>query len=1332
MKKLIIFCLLLFLANIVSAKQYFFKKYQVEAGLSHNTVWCIFQDSYGFVWFGTNDGLNCFDGRKFTIYRNDIQNTFSLGNNSVQTLFEDENKNIWVGTSSGIYIYDRKKDSFKHFSKKTQYEVSISGEVKKIIKTKNGKIWIATLGQGFFIYDPANDMLKQYSQHTAFVWDIAIDDHKVYLSSLQEGLICYNQDGKYIESFNSFLSNKEIASPKINCIQVIDSNVWFSIGTNNLSYLDSRTKQITHYNNKDQIGTIRAISHFSNLELLVGSDDGLYKFNILSHEFTRMDNPLDPRSLSDQSIYAIIKDIEGGFWISTYLGGVNYLAPQTKVFEYYYPTSDLLQSTGKVISQFCEDKDRNIWVGSQDGLKVLNNKTQKLETYSLPLKNQKIDIRSLLIDEDNLWIGTYSEGLKVLNLKTNKLKEYYHIRESAKTICSNDVLSLYKDTDGDVYVGTSWGLCRYNRANDSFETLNFVGTMTSVFDMMQDRRGYLWIATHNSGVFRYESKSNQWKHYIHEDENPNSINSNSVITLFEESYGRIWFGTNGGGLCYFNEGNESFTDFDPTNDILPNKVIYSIEEDKHGNLWISSNAGLLRINPADKANRKLFTQEDGLQSNQFNFKASLKSDIGKLYFGGINGFNAFFPNDFKENGYIPPVYIVNVRLYNTNEEEGRKLLNLSEPVYIAEKIELPYANNSIVLEFNALSYEEPARNRYKYKLEGFDKDWVDSENSNLASYTNLPPGEYTFKVKGSNNDNIWNDEGSSIQVIILPPWWRSTIAYIIYFLCFVATFYFILKYINRRSKEKFQRQMEEFQIEKEKEVYQSKISFFINLVHEIRTPLSLISLPLEKLSEQHRAETRDSKYLKIINKNVNYLLDVVNQLLDFQKIESRTSQLNLKNERLDNLLQDIHEQFLQSAESANIHLILSLPEDEISVHIDKEKITKIIVNLLGNAIKFTRTKIELQLKYFGDHFEIAVMDDGPGISDAEKSKVFEAFYQIGEKNNTNTGTGIGLAFSRLLAQNHKGQLWIEDNKWGGSSFILSIPTIYNEISETNEPESDILDLTPGSDEENKEEEISAYSNYKILLVEDNSELLNIMDDTLKSYFTILTVENGKKALDILSEETVDIIVSDVMMPEMDGFELCKHIKSDINYSHIPVILLTAKTTLEARLEGLEYGADVYLEKPFSIRYLRKQIENLIKLRLSFQKVITSYPVPTAVDLSMPKKDKEFLDKLHAEIENHIAELDFSIDNIAETMFMSRSSFYRKIKGITGMSPNDYLKVLRLNKAAELILLGDLPISEICEQVAFSSSSYFAKCFKAQFGVLPKDYIAEKQKENKIE
>lgn len=1330
MRKLYIFCLLiLFTSSPSFAKQFYFKKYQVDKGLSHNTVWCILQDSYGFMWFGTTDGLNRFDGEKFVIYRNDIQDLSSLGNNYVQTLFEDDEQNIWVGTNSGIYIYNRKNDNFSHFKKKTKYEVSISGEVTKIIQSQKGQIWIATLGQGIFIYDPQTEELVQNSKDTSFSWDICEDkNHWIHASSLQEGLISYDLNGNKVHTYTSFLDKKDLNNIKINCIQTIDDKVWFSVGINSLNALDTKTKHIkSYYNHNIHVGTIKAITKYSDKELLIGSDNGLYLFNILTETFARVDNPLDYRSLSDKSIHAIVKDKEGGIWIATYLGGINYLAQQIKVFDYYPPTHNTESSTGKIISQFCEDKDKNIWVGAQDGLKILNKKTQTLHPYIIPGTNKKYDIRSLLVDNDNLWIGTYSEGLKKLNLKTNKLSEYYNIRESSLSICSNDVLSLYKDRKGDIYVGTTWGLCKYNKDQDNFETLNFVGTMTSVSDLLEDKSGYLWIATNSSGVFRYNLKSREWKHYSHEDENLNSLTSNSIIRIFEDSNGTIWFGTNGGGLCFFDKENESFKDFDPYNKILSNKVIYSIEEDNLGNFWISSNAGLLRINPKEKNNKKLFTQEDGLQSNQFNFKASLKASSGELYFGGINGFNAFFPNDFKENNYIPPVYVVDVRLYNTDENESKELLQLTAPTYLTNGIELPYNKNSIIIEFKALSYEEPKRNRYSYILEGFDKDWVNSDFSNIASYTNLSPGRYILKIKGSNNDNKWNEEGTSIQITILPPWWRSTIAYLVYTLCLFFLLYCLFKFLAHRSNQKFKKQLEEFQLEKEKEVYQSKIGFFINLVHEIRTPLSLIKLPLEKLSERHSEEEKDSKYLAIINKNVTYLLNIVNQLLDFQKVDSNKSILKLQEQNINYLISDIYNQFIHSAELNNITMSLSLPDKETVLYVDREKITKIINNLLSNALKFTKSKIELQVKILDHRFEVKVMDDGPGIPDNEKERIFEAFYQATQNsgNNAKTGTGIGLTFSRLLAESHKGSLTLEDNQWNGSSFILTIPSEYEEddLSKIEYVTPLERQIIPSSLEENNNSD--AFKKSKVLLIEDNVDLLNLVEDSLNPHFTILKAENGRQAQEIISKESIDIIVSDIMMPDIDGLELTKSVKSDINYSHIPVILLTAKTTLESKIEGLEYGADVYIEKPFSVKFLHKQIENLLKLRYTFQKMITSAPsMESKTEISISKKDQEFINKLHTEIENHIAELDFSIDNIAETMFMSRSSFYRKIKSITGMSPNDYLKVFRLNKAAELLLENNLSISEICDQVAFSSSSYFAKCFKAQFGVLPKDYVSE--------
>lgn len=506
-----------------------------------------------------------------------------------------------------------------------------------------------------------------------------------------------------------------------------------------------------------------------------------------------------------------------------------------------------------------------------------------------------------MLDGDYLWIGTYAGGIRVINLRTGAVKAYTHSRGIPNTICSNDVLCIYKGRKGEIYVGTSWGLCRYDAARDNFMTITSVGSMVSVVDIYEDMYNHLWIATSNSGVFSYNTMNAHWKHYQHEREDSTTITSNSVITLFEDTKGTMWFGTNGGGLCSFDAKEKRFIEFDPHNTLLPNKVIYAIEQDQGGDFWVSSNAGIFKINPVTKDHFRQFTINDGLQGNQFIARSSLKSSEGKLYFGGINGFNVFQPEQFVDNKYIPPVYVTDIRLpYQTDEQEVKKLLQLDKPLYMADKVTLSYENNSFSIRFVALSFEDPGKNRYSYILRGVDKEWILNTDNNMASYTNLPPGEYLFEVRGSNNDRQWNENTTTLKVVITPPWWRSTFAYFVYVLMLLGWIGWMAWRWNLRVKRKYKRRMEKYQTAKEQEVYKSKISFFINLVHEIRTPLSLIRLPLEKLLEKEH-EGKDLKYLSVIDKNVNYLLGITNELLDFQKMESGTLHLNLKRVILKNL-----------------------------------------------------------------------------------------------------------------------------------------------------------------------------------------------------------------------------------------------------------------------------------------------------------------------------------------------------------------------------------------------------------------------------------------------
>jgi signal transduction histidine kinase/ligand-binding sensor domain-containing protein/DNA-binding response OmpR family regulator len=1324
MKKiLIILFVLLWAGNCFPAQvgQFFFKTYQVKDGLSHNSVWCLLQDSSGFIWMGSSDGLNRFDGRNFKIYKNDLNDKQSLGNNSVQALCEDTNRNLWIGTTQGIYLFNYANESFIPFGKTTSFDVTVSCEIRKIIQSKNGRIWIATLGQGFFIYDPVKDELTQNSRYTSFVWDISEDAAgRMYVSSLQEGLLCFDSNGRLVERYSSFFYSGRDANPKINTIQSIDDKIWFSVGTNRLCCLYIKTNEIQLYDKTGfDIGTIRCISGYSEQELLIGTDKGLYLFDIINSQFLRPAILGVSYLLGESPVYAILKDREGGYWISTDLGGVYYLAPQNKHFEYYYPiiTSNIVER--KVINTFCEDKSHRIWIGSQDGLYYLEPKTQNV--YKISELNN--DVRSLWANDNELWIGTFGDGLKIMNIDTRHIRHYVHHREIHNTICSNDVFSLYKDSEGKMYVGTSWGLCTYNPITDDFTTIQNVGSMISVVDILEDSEKNLWIAIYNSGVFRCELPNGRWSLYTHNQEDSTSINSNCIISLFEDHNGKVWFGSNGNGLCCWDSEKHCFTDFNMSNVVPPNQIIYSMEEDGNGCFWISTNAGLLRINPNQKFDLEFFTQEHGLQSNQFNARASLRTGNGRLYFGGINGFNAFYPNEFSKNTYLPPVYIVNMEFYDSHDKNSREKRLFKEKDYIHNTKELysPYNLNNFIIEFTALSYEDPLRNQFAYRLDGFDNQWIYTYE-NHVSYANLSPGKYIFHVKASNNDGIWNETGVELHIALMPPWWQSFWAYSVYFLIIIALAYVIYKYITRKTNAKIQRRIEEYHAQKEKEVYRSKINFFVNLMHEFRTPLSLIRLPLDKLTESLKTNESASKYLSIVNKNMDYLLNVVNQLVDFHKIESDKIELNQMPQSLQSLLQDIYQQFAGYLELRSVSFQLELPKEDRIVSVDREVISKIIVNLLSNAVKYTHTQVILRLEYAKQNFVISVLDDGKGVPDVEKEKIFDTFYQTPDAKQVG-GTGIGLAFARMLAKSHGAELSVGDNEWGGTTFSLRLPinNYVDSLPVNNQSETkhiQTFQITNG--------EVS-FKSCRILLVEDNIELLDMMCEMLNDYFTLLKATNGQIALNMLLREPVDLLVSDVMMPEMDGFELCRKVKSEIRMSHIPVVLLTAKTTMEAKIEGMEQGADVYIEKPFSMKFLKSQIENLLKLRLAFQKRMLSQPVITESLPINSRTEQEFIVKLHTEIDKHLAEEDFSIDDLASTFAMSRSGFYRKIKAIAGVSPGDYLHTYRMNKASGWLLESNLQIAEICSRLGFSDPSYFSRRFKQHFNVSPTEYRKHKSK-----
>ena len=1337
-KSLLAILILVCVLNTKASNSLPFVKYQVENGLSHNTVWCVLQDSYDFMWFGTSDGLNCFDGKDFRIFRSNSKNKYSIGNNFVQSLFEDDQRNIWVGTNKGLYLFDRKTEIFTHFEEKTEDGVLISSNVNKIIKSNTGSIWIATLGQGIFIYNPYTKKLVQNTLYSPFIWNlIKIPNGKIFAATKENGLICFDQKGKYIRSYIPPVNSKDgSGNIEISALCYLNNSLWFNVGTYGFYMLNlenGQMKSFTEENSSSGASNIRRIFVYSKNQLWVGGDNGLYLFDLTKNKFNRLDDPSNSKSLSDQSVYDITRDREGGMWVSTYFGGVNYLPKNLKPFEQYSPSFQSGSISGKAISEMCEDNIGNIWIATEDGgLNYLNTKTQKAQIYKHLLAKNSIsyhNIHSLLIDNNKLWIGTFSRGIDILDLKTKSFQNYQHQRDNSKSVCDNAIYALFRDSHGTIYVGTAWGLSKFDRATNSFSIVDEIGPMAHIYNILEDSRGYLWVATYNSGVFRLNYHTKKWNHYIHNQADSRTISGNSVIELFLDVRHTVWLGTEGGGLCSFDYKTGNFTAFDPDNTLLPNTVIYAIEQDEFDNFWISTNSGLIRINPYTKKNRMVFTKTDGLQSNQFNFRSSLHARDGKMYFGGINGINTFYPKDFKQNQFMPKVRIIDFRLFNKEVNVTDEHSALSAPIYESKEITLKYNQNTFSLSFVALSYQAPDKNQYTYIMDGVDKNWnVAEKNNNTAYYTNLPPGKYTFRVKGSNNDGLWNQDATVITVNILPPFWKSGIANFFYLIIFASALFWLYKNWNLRQDRLHDEHIKEFKEKQEKESYLSKINFFTNLSHEIRTPLSLIKLPLERIINSGDGNEKTKSFLHTMDKNTEYLLNLINQLLDFRKTEEIEFQLHINLCNISELMRDVYVRFKQSAELKNTELKIILPEEDVMMGVDREAFNKMVSNLMSNALKYSTSKVEMELKLNENNFEVRISDDGKGITDTEKKKIFEPFYQ---SDNSKAGTGIGLALTRALAEKHNGTLKYEKGLTVGSIFIISIPVISTNSPQTSVQQKNIVFVDPEYNKNKPQSDpdiIKVDTGIKLLLVEDNVELLQLTFDYMQDNYMVYTATNGLEALAVLNEQNIDVVVSDIMMPLMDGFQLCESIKSNTQFCHIPVILLTAKTNIESKITGLEYGSDAYLEKPFSLEHLRTQINNLLNSRRKLKELFASSPLLSSVEIVIAKKDIEYVERLNGEIEKHLLDVNFSIDTLSEFMNMSRSNFYRKLKSISGMSPNDYLKMIRLKKAAELLLSQDYRINEVYEKVGFSSSSYFAKCFKEQFGILPREFGSKVPKE----
>ena len=770
---------------------------------------------------------------------------------------------------------------------------------------------------------------------------------------------------------------------------------------------------------------------------------------------------------------------------------------------------------------------------------------------------------------------------------------------------------------------------------------------------------------------------------------------------------RLWVMTQGGGLCQYIASDSNFRRYDIVGN-FPSNTIYRMEEDNKKNLWLTTNNGLVCFNP-DQGYKKIYTTADGLLCNQFNYQSSYKDSKGNIYFGSINGFISFDPDTFTESTFSPPVVITDLFLYNKHISVGDTGSPLKRSILFSDKLELQSNQNSFSFNVATLGYQSASEHQLVYTLEGFSKEWHAVGKDNVINFSHLPYGTYTLHLKNTTKES--NERVLEIQ--ISPPFYLSRWAYSLYFLIGVTLIISMLFYYRKRSARKQQRLIEKIEQKKESDLYTSKIDFFTNVTHEIRTPLTLIKGPLENILNSENIPKNMRSDLEIMDLNTNRLLDLANQLLDFRKAETQGFQLKFVECNINDILQNLYRRFTPLADQKRLNYVIEQAED-IYAFIDREAITKIMSNLFTNAIKYSDTYIRIKLWKDNDTFHLSVSNDGQSIPSEMKEEIFKPFTQYkNSQTQTIPGTGLGLTLARSLAELHNGKLYFE-NSSDQNRFVLTVPIKRDTATAT---ETLILD-----DEYEDTSVQKQKQNNIILVIEDNAEMLSFIARQLACTYQILTATNGTEAIEVLKEHSVNLIISDIMMPEMDGLELCYQLKSDLNYSHIPIILLTAKATLKAKIDGLQSGADAYIEKPFSVELLKTTVINLLcnreKLRLAF----THSPFVSINSMAVTEADQTFLKTLSQLTEANMKDPDFNLEKMADLLSMSRSSLHRKIKGSLDMSPNDYIRLTRLKKAAQLLSEGRYRINEVCYMVGFNTPSYFAKCFQKQFGVLPKDFI----------
>jgi signal transduction histidine kinase/ligand-binding sensor domain-containing protein/DNA-binding response OmpR family regulator len=1282
--------------------------------------------SNGDVWMWDDNGA-------FRIsYKDDliVSTLFDKNNirtNTIHFVYEDSTQQIWVGTDAGLFKTDRDDLSFC-FAGKNNTDFQNVAESDKYICffTGNNKIAVFDKARKTYLYDteiPSGSKIKinqtaaldeRYflitDKSAAYVFDAehskTVHAGEIFGNIDWKGvnITIDNKGGCWIYNGSGTIRRYKKDTREFDKMELIPPSILSVIDLERYGiYCDSRNiTWITTYGNG-----------------LFAIDPNTGKIN----HFTKANS-----GLKTNYLLSVMEDRSGKIWIGTEHTGILKITLTNYNNRIFFPDNSKSDIENKIIRTIYEDRTGDIWIGTKRGnVYVFDKDFNPKHTHNL---SQGM---AYCITEDssgNKWIGSKGNGLYIFSGETGRLTgKYTHNPADNKSLGSNNIYSIWRDSEGRMWIGAyGGGLFLCEKADDK---LSFTGITSinkehkGIRSIIQDRSGQMWVGG-NEGIVVFKpgellKNENNFKNYHFDKDNPHSLNNNEVKYLLEDSAGRIWVGTSGGGLNLAetdaSTGAVRFKHYPSTKGLI-NNIIQAILEDSEQNLWISTESGISKFNIATEKFEN-YGFSDVWESDLFCESACCKRKNGELLFGSYNGMYIFNPGSSENTPYASPIILTKLEINGTPVSPKTPKSPLKASITDTRSIRLESAQNSFRIRFSNLNFEDASSNLYAYILENYDKEWNPVTQYNVASYKNIPPGKYVFKVKSSNGFGNWQEKETTLKITIVPPFWKTWQAFLLYAvllatLCFVAG-KFILK-MNRLNND----------VKVEKQLTEYRLRFFTNISHEFRTPLTIIRGSIENIDSIKSLPPALKKQVKILDKSASRLMRLIDQLLEFRKMQNDKMELKLQRTEVVSFFREIYEIFTETAERKNISFTFQSEESSKMMLLDRGKTDKIAYNLLSNAFKHTPANgnIKMEVLFDAEKLTLNVADSGIGIPPDKQSLLFKRFRQI---NYSDSGIGIGLHLTHELVHTHKGEITYRKSEWGGACFSVTIPVsdkayLNEEIIETEPP---ILSGENTSDDEMREKietpSDKSFASYKLLLVEDDEEIRMFLEDQLGKIFTVITAQNGLEGLHTAVKEQPDLIVCDVMMPEMDGFEVTKRLKTEFQSSHIPIILLTAHSSMKHQLEGIEAGADAYIVKPFSTKFLTTRIIKMIEQREKLRHKFTQEPGIIRTTICTTDRDNEFIKKINRIVDKHLSNPNFSIDTFAQHFNLGRTNFYKKIKGITGYSPKEYICILRLKKAAELLSDSGLNVSEIAYSVGFVDPLYFSRYFKKQFGVTPSQF-----------